>query len=116
MYYTMRGTLDILPMGIYVNDNSMVNILSLKKVSDYFRVTMDTKDDHTVLVHYRKAKACHFKEFGKGLKYFGVSYSQMIPLMTESGNAYYYFLSNVKSNKEYFNHVEIEVADRARDL
>ena len=30
MDYTMRGTLDILPMDIYVNDNSMANILSLK--------------------------------------------------------------------------------------
>ena len=30
MDYTMRGILDILPMDIYVNDNSMANILSLK--------------------------------------------------------------------------------------
>ena len=28
--YIMRGTVDILPMVIYVNDNSMTNILSLK--------------------------------------------------------------------------------------
>ena len=43
MDYTMRGTMEILPMGIYVNDNSMENTLSLKEVADSFRVTMDTK-------------------------------------------------------------------------
>ena len=29
-YYTMRGILDILPMDIYVNDNSMATIFYLK--------------------------------------------------------------------------------------
>ena len=43
MGYTMRGTVDILPMEIYVNNNSMSNILSLKEVTDYFHVTIDTK-------------------------------------------------------------------------
>ena len=41
MYYTMRGTLDILPMGIYLNDNSMANILYLKEVGDSLRVNME---------------------------------------------------------------------------
>ena len=43
MNYTIRGTLDILPMGIYVNYNSMVNILYIKEVADYFRGTIDNK-------------------------------------------------------------------------
>ena len=30
LYYTMSGTLEILPMSIYVNDNSMANTLSLQ--------------------------------------------------------------------------------------
>ena len=41
--YTMRGTLDILHMSIYVNDKSTVNILSIKEMAYSFRVTMDTK-------------------------------------------------------------------------
>ena len=57
MECTMRGTLDILSMGIYVNDNSMANILSLKEVAYSFRMTMDIKEDHTMLVHYRKDKS-----------------------------------------------------------
>ena len=54
MYYTMRGILDILPMDIYVNDNSMSNIFSLKEVAYSFCVTMDTKEDHAMLVNYIK--------------------------------------------------------------
>ena len=43
MNYTIRVNLDILPMGIYVNDNYIANIPYIKEVADYFRVTMDTK-------------------------------------------------------------------------
>ena len=73
MYYTMRGTLDILPMGIYVNDNSMANILYLKEVGDSLRVNMDIKEDHEMLFHYSKDNAYCFKECGKGLYYLDVS-------------------------------------------
>ena len=51
MECTMRGTLDILSMGIYVNDKSMANILYFKEVTEYFRMTIDTKEDLTILVH-----------------------------------------------------------------
>ena len=54
-------------MGIYVTDNSMADIISLKEVADYFHVTMDTKENHTMLVQYNKDKSYRFKEFGKGL-------------------------------------------------
>ena len=51
MDYTMKEILNVLPMNIYVNYNSMANILSIKEVADSFRVTMDTKEDHAMLVH-----------------------------------------------------------------
>ena len=56
----MRVILEILPTHIYVNDNYMADILSLKKVKYYFRVTMDTKEYHAMLVHYRKNEALLF--------------------------------------------------------
>ena len=77
--YTMRGTLDILPMGVYVNDNSMVNILSLKEVADSFRITMYTKEYHAMLVHYRNDKACRFKECGKGIYYLDIEWHPHMP-------------------------------------
>ena len=52
MDFIMRDSLDIIPMSIYVNDNSMANIISLREVADYFRVAMDTEEDHALLVHY----------------------------------------------------------------
>ena len=116
MDYTMGGTLDISPLGIYVNDNSMANILSLKEGADYFRGTMDTKEDHIILFNYIKDKACHFRECGKGLYYLNVYNPEIIALMNESGDANYSFLFTVNANMEYFNHADIEGAYRARGL
>ena len=61
MDYTMRVTLDIFPIFIYVNDNSMADILFLNEVADSFRVTMHTKEYNTVIIHHSKNKACRFK-------------------------------------------------------
>ena len=116
MDYTMRGTLDILPMGIYVINNSMANILSLKKVADSFRVTMDTKEDHKILVQYSDDKAFGFKECGKGLFYIDFSNPEIITLTTERGDTDYSFLSTVNSNMEYFTCADIEGSDIARDM
>ena len=51
MDYTTRGILDTLPMEIYVNDNSVAKIISLKEVADSFRMNIDTKEDHSKLFH-----------------------------------------------------------------
>ena len=110
----MRGTLDILPMGIFVNYNSTEEIISIKEVADYLRVTMDTKEYHTMLFHYRKAY--RVKEIGNGLYYLDISNPETIPLTTENSYTNYYYLSTVNSNMEYFNHAEIEGLHRARDL
>ena len=116
MDYTMRGILDILRMEIYVNDNSMENILSLEEVSDSFRVTMNTKEYHAILLHYSKDKAYRFKECGKGLYYLDVSYPEIITLTTERGDTDCYFFSTVNVNMEYFAYAEIDESDRACGL
>ena len=113
MDYTMRGNLDILPMGIYVNDNLMVNIPSLKELIVSFCATMDTKEDYTMLCNYINDKVYRFKECGKGLYYIDIYNPQTIALTTESGDTDYYYLSNVNTNMDYFNRVEIEGEDRA---
>ena len=116
MDYTMRGTLDILPMDMFLKFNSMANILYLKEVADSFRVTMYTKEDHTMLVHYIKYWDYRFKECGKGLYNLNIYYPEIITLPTERGDTDYYFLSNVNVNMEYFTCADIEGADRARNL
>ena len=102
MDYNMRGTLDILPMGIYVNDNSMENILSLKEVEYYFRVTMDTKENHTILFHCSEDKAYRFKECGKGLYYLDISNPEIITLTNDRGDTNYSFLYTMNAIMEYF--------------
>ena len=102
MECTMRGILDILLMYIYVNDKSMANILSLKGVADSFYVTMDTKEYHTMLVHYSDDKEYRFKKCGKGLYYIDVSNPEIITPTTQRGDTDYYFLSTVISNMDYF--------------
>ena len=36
--------------------------------------------------------------------------------MTESGDTYYYYLSTVNANMDYYTHAEIEGAEISRDL
>ena len=100
MDYTMRGTLDVLLMYIYANDNSMANILSLNEVAYSFSVTMDTKDYHAILVHYSKGKAYRFMECGKGLYYLHVYNPEIITLTTERSNTNYSFLPTINANME----------------
>ena len=107
MDYTIRGTLEILLMDIYVNDNSMVNILSLKEVADSFHVTMDTKEEHDMLVHHSEDKDFRLKECGKDLYYLDVSNPEIITLATERGDTDYSFFSTVNTNMEYFTRAEV---------
>ena len=93
----------------------MANILSLKEVAEYFRMTMYTKEYHAMLVHYIEDKAHRVKEFGKGLYYIDVSNPEIITLMTERGNTDYSFLSTVNKNIDYFTRADIEVAYKESD-
>ena len=63
----MKSTLNIIPMSIYVNNNSMPNILSLMELANSFRVTMDTKEDYSMLLNFKRYKAHCFKECENGL-------------------------------------------------
>ena len=54
-------------MSIYVNNNSMPNILSLMELANSFRVTMDTKEDYSMLLNFKRYKAHCFKECENGL-------------------------------------------------
>ena len=80
----------------------------LKAVAYSFRVTMDTKEDHAMLVCYRNNKAYHFKESGKGLYYLNVSNQKITTLKTDRGNSNYYLLSTMNANIDYFPRADIE--------
>ena len=98
MDYTVRETLYILPLRIYLNDNPIADTISLREVADYFHVTMYTKDNHAMLVLYIKDKAYHFEEYGKGLYYLYISNTETMSLKTQSSNTNKYFLYTVNAN------------------
>ena len=49
--YTQRGKLKILDFAAYFNPSSMVNTLSLSKLPNTYRITMDTGASPTITVH-----------------------------------------------------------------
>ena len=79
----MECTLSILPMSNYLNGNSMSSILYLKEAANSIYVTMDTNEDHSKLVHFKKYKAYRFMECGKGIYYLHISDIEIAPLTTK---------------------------------
>ena len=51
---------------VWYNENSMTNIISLKDMTNKFRVTMDSKEELALLVHMPD-KIVKFKQFSNGL-------------------------------------------------
>ena len=114
--YHMTGHLKLLPWEVFINPVSMANIVLLKDVAAKFRVTMDTKDDASMLVHYADGKAYKFASCRKGLFHMNLSTPDIVEVTTKHAVTPYCLLSTVQANKEYFIRNEIEGADKARDL
>jgi hypothetical protein len=109
--YSEIGTLKLFPFNVYYNPRSLANILSLAQVSEMFRVTMDTNEAHTMMVHVSPNLILRFQQCGSGLYYYDTAANE-----SNSNVISYSFLSTVRNNKDYFNRQEIEGVDRARIL
>jgi hypothetical protein len=109
--YSEIGTLKLFPFNVYYNPRSLANILSLTQVSEMFRVTMDTDDAPTMMVHVSPDIILRFQQCGSGLYYYDTAANAH-----NSNVISYSFLSTVRNNKDYFNRQEIEGADKARIL
>jgi len=107
--YSEKGTLTVFPFEVYYKSNSLANILSLSKVSEWYRITMNTDKEPVMVVHLNANVSHKFIKCGSGLYYLDTS-------QVEQPIDDYLFLSTVKSNKSYFSRREISGADRARDL
>ena len=54
--YNKIGDLNFLPLKVYVNDNSLVDVLSIKdvlQIPDLY-VTMDSRRENAIFVHFKK--------------------------------------------------------------
>jgi hypothetical protein len=94
--YSEIGTLKRFPFNVYYSPQSLANILSLAQVSEMFRVTMDTNEAPTMMVHVIPNLVLRFQQCGSGLYYYDTAVndnnSTVIP---------YSFLSTVRRNKDY---------------
>ena len=69
--YNKIGDLNFLPLKVYVNDNSLVDVLSMKdmlQIPDLY-VMMDSRRENAIFVHFKK-RIFQFKEVPDGLYLF----------------------------------------------
>ena len=68
MDYEEQGPVCMFPAVMaYFNAHSLANILALSCVTDYYRVTMDSRDNDRITVHVNADEAYHFTNCGFGL-------------------------------------------------
>jgi hypothetical protein len=96
---------------VWYNPNSIANILSLSDVRKKCRVTMDTSQETSMVVHRADGTTMKFMEHTDGL-YFFDSHIQT----DDTSLGKFSFLETVTRNKSLFVNREIEAADLAREL
>ena len=131
--YNKEGPLKVLPdMMSDFYENSLVNIVSMSKVTEHYRVTMDSDVENEILVNVSK-EPLRFKKYGDGIYYIDLnfydnaktnttisSYSQGYTFLNETKpnmcSRGHIFLSTVKAKQEYYTRAKIQGADNDRDL
>ena len=116
MKFEEKGTLNLFPMSVHFNPNSMANILSLKEVGDLdgVHIKMDTSQERAIHVHIARSGLTYIFIEGKlGLYYFDTTKPDKH--IRRSVNAYS-FLSTVSENKSHFTSNQIKGATMARQL
>ena len=94
---------------VWVNDDSIANILSLADVRKVCRVTMDSSTAPSMLVHRLDGSVMAFEEHPSGLYVFK-------PNNTNNTVTAYTMISTVAEQKKLFTKREIKLANVARDL
>lgn len=100
-------TLDI---PVWLNDESLANILSLAVVRKKFRVTMDTDIMPAIHVHLPDGSIMNFHEMSNGL------YCHDIRGTTKTSIPSYSFLNTVENNLKLYTRREQLMANKARIL
>ena len=107
MMATFQGSLDV-----YFNPSGLANILSLKIISDLWRVTMDSTAENAIFVHFPTG-VWKFVKFGVGLYYYDTRLQSNFDKYSVNQ---YSFVSTVEDNKLQFHRREVERAELARQV
>lgn len=97
---------------VYYNPSSMLNILSFAEVKQRYRITMDTANDDSIIVHIHEGHTLEFSEVKTGLYLLN---RKCFNTINKKVTAYSH-LSLVSSNKNNFTTRQIQGAERARLL
>ena len=99
---------------VYVNSESLMNILAMSDVRKRLRVTMNTDVEDAIFVHVAKDKVLKFKELRSGL-YVWSPESNILNVNKKQVSPYS-FLTLVEANKSSFTRRELERADDVKRL
>jgi Reverse transcriptase (RNA-dependent DNA polymerase). len=123
-------------MAVWFNAQSLANILSLSKVAEHFRVTMDTFIDNSFTVHLNDGMSLKFTCHDNGLYYCDTSKlntdtlhqafsffsmitptdQQQVSRLEEQSGTKYSFLQSVEDNMKQYRHRDVQKAIKARQL
>jgi hypothetical protein len=97
--------------NVRYNKNSITNIISMKDMTDKFRVMMDSKEELALLVHMPD-KIVKFKQFSNGLYAMDPNNKTSFEMKKKP----YQFLTTVKDNMKFLSKRQQEQAKKAREL
>ena len=106
---SLNKVLEHLPLpkhGYYYDENVVANLLSLGRIADEFRVSMDTDIEDAIYVHGEDGRYLRFKRKGD-------LYCMNICLEEEKENC---FFSTVKGRKAMFSELDCKQAADVRSL
>ena len=103
--YTEQGPLELFPeLDAYLNENCLVNILSLDLLQSKYHVIFDSSIRNAFTVEISDSQCITFESVGSGL------YIHKVDPVTP-----YSFLNTVTENKSFYTHREIQGAEDARE-
>ena len=113
MDYTESGVVSVLPsLDAFYNPDSLANILSLSEISQYYRVTMDTKESNSITVFISATHCLPFLKIRQGLYAYDTAGSPKII----SQRPHVCMFSTVAANRESYSATEVQGAENARTL
>ena len=118
--FEKEATLNILPIRVHFNHDSLANILSLSDVANLpgARLTMDSQVERAIILHLNQEEI-KFLECSDGLYYWDSSSNKSKPsinIYSPSSTNNLSLTQTVAKNKEFFTKRDVQGADKARVL
>jgi hypothetical protein len=97
--------------NVWFNENSITNIISMKDMTDKFRITMDSKEESALLGHMPD-KIVKFKQFSNGLYAMDPNDENSLELNKKPDQ----FLTTMEDNLKFLSKRQQKRAKQAREL